>query len=69
MCALQHIHEATSVNVVTDDARPRPVPYRLRSRAEQIEDELAAQQPDPPPVRRLLVDESPVRQREPGGKR
>lgn len=47
---------------------PTPhAPHRLRSRAEQIADELAAQNRDPEPTtRRLPGHEPPVKQQIPG---
>ena len=46
---------------------PRPAPTRLRSRAEQIEDELAAgNHASEPTVRRLPTDEPPPKPSLPG---
>lgn len=41
------------------DQPPTPTPHRLRSRAEQIADELAAQSRDPEPTLRRLPDYEP----------
>lgn len=41
------------------DQPPTPTPHRLRSRAEQIADELAAQNRDPEPTLRRLPDHEP----------
>jgi hypothetical protein len=62
MRTLQLSRTATAAHMT--DKPARPVPHHLRSRAEQVEDELAAEQPDPAPtVRRLPRYDGPLKPR------